>query len=42
MPDVGDDSDSDATVDYREDGLLALAVGDAEGLSGSFLGSIAW
>ncbi|CAE7263371.1 unnamed protein product [Symbiodinium microadriaticum] len=31
VPDVGDDSDSDATVDYREDGLLALAVGDAEG-----------
>ena len=28
MPDAGDDSDSDATVDYREDSLFALAKGD--------------
>ena len=31
MPDAdGDSDDSDATVDYREDGLLALAEGDQD------------
>ena len=30
VPDAVGDSDSDATVDYREDGLLALAAGDED------------
>ncbi|OLP83790.1 hypothetical protein AK812_SmicGene35406 [Symbiodinium microadriaticum] len=30
VPDADGDSDSDATVDYREDGLLALAAGDED------------
>ena len=30
MPDADGDSDSDATVDYRENSLLARAVGDED------------
>ena len=30
VPDADGDSDSDATVDYREDSLLALAIGDED------------
>ena len=28
VPEAGEDTDSDATVDYREDSLLALVAGD--------------
>ena len=28
MPEDGEDTDSDATVDYRGDSLLALVAGD--------------
>ena len=30
VPAVENDSDSDATVDYREDSLFALAIGDED------------